>query len=71
MVHNDIKQYVMGCQAISSKIITFRQNVISFNIIIVQIYVFFISYSDKAVEDLNDQLQSTIDGGEKKDVLIL
>ena len=62
---------VMGCQPISSRLITIRLRATPFNITIVQAYARTTDYDDEKIEGFYEQLQEVVDQIPKKDILIV
>ena len=62
---------VMGCQPISSRLITIRLRATPFNITIVQAYAPTTDYDDEKIEGFYEQLQEVVDQIPKKDILIV
>ena len=62
---------VMGCCAVSSRLITIHLKAVPFNITIVQAYAPTSDYDDNKTEEFYDQLQNVIDQTPKKDILVL
>ena len=71
IINNMITNTVMGCQAVSSRIITIRMKATPFNVTIIQVYAPTTDYTDEEVEEFYDLLQNVIDRVEKKDILIV
>ncbi|XP_063609075.1 uncharacterized protein LOC134783216 [Penaeus indicus] len=71
LVHKDIVNCVLGCQPVSSRIITLRMRAKPFNITVIQAYVPTTNHSDNEVEDFYDQLQEVISQTSNKDILIV
>ena len=61
----------MGCQPISSRLITIRLRATPFNITIVQAYAPTTDYDDEKIEGFYEQLQEVVDQIPKKDILIV
>ena len=57
LVHKDTVNTVMGCQPISSRLITVRLRATPFNITIVQAYAPTTDYDDEKIEGFYEQLQ--------------
>ena len=62
---------VMGCQPISSRLITIRLRATPFNITVVQAYAPTTDYDDEKTEGFYEQLQEVLDQIPKKDILIV
>ena len=71
LVQKDIANTVMGCQPISSRLITIRLRASPFNISIVQVYAPTSDYEDEEVEDFYNQLQEVVEQVPKKDILVV
>lgn len=71
LIHKDIKNCVLGCRPVSSRIITLRLRATPFNITVIQTYAPTTDHSDNEVEDFYDQLQEVIDQTPSKDILIV
>ena len=71
IVHNNTTNCVMGCQPISSWLITIRLRAKPFNITIIQAYTPTTDYSDEDVEDFYEQLQEDLDQTPTKDILVV
>ncbi|KAJ8403273.1 hypothetical protein AAFF_G00354900 [Aldrovandia affinis] len=71
LVHKDILGTVMGCQPVSSRLITIRLRATPFNITIIQAYAPTSTYQDSEVEDFYEQLQAVLDQTPKKDIIIM
>ena len=61
----------MGCQPVSSRLITIRLKASSFNITIIQAYAPTTGYDHDDIEDFYDQLQEVIDQAPKKDIVVV
>ena len=61
----------MGCQAVSSRIITIRLKASPFNVTIIQVYTHTSDYNTKETYELYEQLQNVIDQVAMKDILIV
>ena len=70
-VHKDTVNTVMGCQPISSRLITIRLRATPFNITVVQVYAPTTDYDDEKIEGFYEQLQEVVDQIPKKDILIV
>ena len=62
---------VMGCQPISSRLITIRLRATPFNITVVQAYAPTTDYDDEKIEGFYEQLQEVVVQIPKKDILIV
>ena len=71
IINNMITNTGMGCQAVSSRIITIRMKATPFNVTIIQVYAPTTDYTDEEVEEFYDLLQNVINRVEKKDILIV
>ena len=61
LVHRDTANFVMGCNYISSRLISIRIKASPFNITVFQGYAPTIEYSDKDIEIFYKELQEIID----------
>ena len=61
---------IMGCQPVSSRLITIRLKASLFSITIIQAYAPTTDYNDD-IEDFYDQLQEVIHQAPKKDILVV
>ena len=61
----------MGCQPVSSRLITIRLRASPFNITIIQAYAPTTDYDDDDIEDFYDQLQEVINQAAKTDILVV
>ena len=71
LVNKDVRNSVMSCQPISSRIITIRLKASPLNISIIQAYAPTSDYSDEAIEDFYSQLQDVLARVPKKDFVIV
>nr|XP_005287405.2 amphiphysin [Chrysemys picta bellii] len=71
LVHKDIKNSVLGCRPMSSRLISIRLKAVLFNITVVQVYAPTTDYDDEQFEDFYNQLQDIIKKVHKKDILII
>ena len=71
LVHNDLVDDVLGCQPVSSKLISIRLRAAPFNISIIQIYAPTSRHDDSEVDHFYQQLQETIYQTPKKDILVV
>ena len=62
---------VVGCQPISSRLISIRLRAAPFNITIIQVYAPTSDHDDSEVDHFYQQLQETIDQTPKKDILFV
>ena len=67
-VHKDVVGAVLGCQPVSSKLISIRLRAAPFNITIIQVYAPTSGHDDSEVDHFYQQLQETIDKTPKKDI---
>ena len=61
----------MGCQPISSRLITIRLRATPFNITVVQAHALTTDYDDEKIEGFYKQLQEVVVQIPKKDILIV
>ena len=61
----------MNCCPISSRLITIRLRVSTFNIIIIQAYAPISNYSDDDVDYFYEELQQVLDKTPTKDILVV
>ena len=66
LVHKD----VLGCQPVSSRLISIRLRAASFNITILHVYAPTSGHDDSEVDHFYQQLQETIGQTSKKDILV-
>ena len=71
LIHKDTVNAIMGCQPVSSRLITIRLKASPFNITIIPAYAPTTDYDDDDIEDFYDQLQEVIDQTPKKDILVV
>ena len=71
LVHKDTVNTVMGCQPISSRLITICLRATPFKVTIVQAYAPTTDYDDEKIEGFYEQLQEVVDQIPKKDILIV
>ena len=71
LVHKSIKSAMLGCQPISSRIITIRLRAKPLNITIIQVYAPTTDYDDEHMGQFYNQIQAVIDKVNKKDTLII
>ena len=69
-MHKDVVGAVLGCQPVSSKLISIHLRAAPFNIAIIQVYAPTSGHDDSEV-DHYQQLQETIDQTPKKDILVV
>ena len=61
LVHKDVVGAVLGCQPVSSRLISIRLRAAPFNITIIQVYAPTSGHDDSEVDHFYQQLQETID----------
>ena len=61
----------MGCQPVSSRLISIRLRAAPFNVTIIQVYAPTSGHDDNEVEHFYQQLQEIIDQTPKKDILVV
>ena len=71
LVHKDLVGAVLGCQPVSSRLISIRLRAAPFNITIIQVYAPTSSHDDSEVDHFYQKLQETIDQTPKKDILVV
>ena len=71
LVHKDVVGAVLGCQPVSSRLISIRLRAALFNITIIQVYAPTSGHDDNEVHHFYQQLQKTIDRIPKKDILVV
>ena len=71
LVHKDVVGAVLGCQPVSSRLISIRLRAAPFNITIIQVYAPTSGHDDSEVDHFYQQLQETIDKTPKKDILVV
>ena len=62
---------VLGCQPVSSRLISIRLRAAPFNITIIQVYAPTSDHDDSEVDHFYKQPQETIDQTPKKDILVV
>ena len=62
---------VLGCQPVSSRLISIRLRAAPFNITIIQVYAPTSGHDDSEVDHFYQKLQETIDQTPKKDILVV
>ena len=62
---------VLGCQPVSSRLISIRLRAVPFNITIIQVYAPTSGHDNSEVDHFYQQLQETIDKTPKKDILVV
>ena len=60
-MHKDVVGAVLGCQQVSSRLISIRLRAAPFNITIIQVYAPTSGHDDSEVDHFYQQLQETID----------
>lgn len=71
LVNKEYKNFVIGCQPVSSRIMKIRIRATPLNLTIIQVYAPTTDYDDDQIEEFYQQLQQTIDKVHKKDILIV
>ena len=71
LVNKTIKNTVIGCRPVSSRLISIRLRAAPFNITLIQVYAPTTDYEDDEVEEFYTQLQNIINSVDKKDILII
>ena len=71
LVHKDVVSAVLGCQPVSSRLISIRLRAAPFNITIIQVYAPTSGHDDSEVDHFYMQLQETIDQTPKNDILVV
>ncbi|XP_070187683.1 uncharacterized protein [Littorina saxatilis] len=71
LVNNNIKNSVLGCNPISSSIITIRLRAKPSNITVIQVYAPTSDYDDEYIEEFYTKLQVVTNKVNKKDILII
>ena len=71
LVHKDLVDAVLGCQPVSSRLISVRLRATPLNITIIQAYAPTSGHDDSEVDHFYQQLQATIDQTPKKDILVV
>ena len=71
LVHKDVVGAVLGCQPVSSRLISIRLRAAPFNITIIQVYAPTSGHDDSEVDHFYQQLQETIDKTSKKNILVV
>ena len=61
LVHKDVVGAVLGCQPVSSRLISIRLRAAPFNIGFIQVYAPTSGHDDSEVDHFYQQLQETID----------
>ena len=71
LVQKDVVGAVLGCQPVSSRLVSIRLRAAPFNITIIQVYAPTSGHDDNEVDHFYQQLQETIDQTPKKDILVV
>ena len=71
LVHKEVVGAVLGCQPVSSRLISIRLRAAPFKITIIQVYAPTSGHDDSEVDHFYQQLQETIDQTPKKDILVV
>ena len=71
LVHKDTAKHVLGCDFISSRMISLRLNASPFNITIFQVYAPTTDYNDEEIETFYQDIQQNLDKAPKKDIKII
>ena len=71
LVHKDVVGAVLGCQPVSSRLMSIRLRAAPFNITIIQVYAPTSGHDDSEVDHFYQKLQETIDQTPKKDILVV
>ena len=71
LVHKDVVCAVLGCQPVSSRLISIRLRSAPFNITIIQVYAPTSGHDDSEVDNFYQKLQETIEQTPKKDILVV
>ena len=71
LVHKHIVGAVLGCQPVSSRLISIPLRAAPFNITIIQVYAPTSGHDDSEVDHFYQKLQETIDQTPKKDILVV
>ena len=71
LLHKDVVGAVLGCQPVSSRLISIRLRAAPFNITIIQVYAPTAGHDDSEVDHFYQELQETIDQTLKKDILVV
>ena len=66
-----LSSFVLGCQPVSSRLISIRLRAAPFNITIIQVYTPKSGHDDSEVDHFYQQLQETTDKTPKKDILVV
>ena len=70
-MYKDVVGAVLGCQPVSSRLISIRLRAAAFNITIIQVYAPTSGHDDSEVDHFYQKLQETIDQTPKKDILVV
>ncbi|XP_068738714.1 craniofacial development protein 2-like [Montipora capricornis] len=71
LVHRDTAKFVLGCNFISSRLISIRIKASPFNITLFQAYSPTSDYSDEDIEIFYQDIQANFDKAQKKDIKII
>ena len=71
LVHKGVVGAVLGCQPVSSRLISICLRAVPFNIIIIQVYAPTSGHDDSEVDHFYQKLQEIIDQTPKKDILVV
>ena len=71
LVHKDVVGAILGCQPVSSRLISFPLRAAPFNITIIQVYAPTSGHDGSEVDHFYQKLQETIDQTPKKDILVV
>ena len=71
LVHKDVVGAGLGCQPVSSRLISIRLRAAPFNITIIQVYAPTSGHDDSEVDHFYQKLQETIDQTPKTDILVV
>ena len=70
-MYKDVVDAILGCQPVSSRLISIRLIAAPFNITIIQVYASTSGHDDSEVDHFYQKLQKTIDQTPKKDILVV
>ena len=70
-MHKDVVGAVLGCQPVSSRLISIRLRAAPFTITLIQVYAPTSVHDDSEVDHFYQQFQETIDQTPKKDILVV
>ena len=71
LIHKNIKNLILGCYPISSRLMSTSLRTASPNITVVQVYAPTADHADEEMEAFHIQLQKTINRIDKRDILII